>query len=183
VKTLVVYESMYGNTRSIAEAIATGLRVAGDVQLVPVAEADDALTENPDLVVLGGPTHAHGMSRLSTREAAVTDAHKRGRDLTVEPFAEGPGVRDLLESIGTLDASAAAFDTRLRGPGWLFGRASKGIARGLRRRGCSLIADPQSFFVTKDNRLVTGETDRARQWGANLARALPTESTIDGGVR
>ena len=114
-KALVIYESMYGNTRSI-EAIADGMHEVADVQLVAVAEAPDALIDNPDLVVLGGPTHAHGMSRPSTRQAAVADAHKHGRDLTVEPSAQGPGARELLESIGTFDAAAAAFDTRLRGP-------------------------------------------------------------------
>ena len=66
---------------------------------------------------------------------------------------------------------SAAFDTRIGGPVWLTGRASKGIARGLRSRGCQLIADPQSFLVTKANQLISGEVDRARRWGASLARA------------
>jgi hypothetical protein len=168
---LVIYESMYGNTRSIAEAIADGLRETADVRLVPVAEAQEALIENPALVVLGGPTHAHSMSRASTRQAAIADGAKPERELPVDPHAEGSGVRDLLDSIGTLDARAAAFDTRLRAPAWLTGRASKGIARGLRRRGCSLVTGPESFLVTKDNRLVEGETERAREWGSRLVGA------------
>jgi hypothetical protein len=170
-RALVIYESMYGNTRSIAEAIAEGLRQVGEVDSVPVAQADEALEQQPDLVVLGGPTHAHGMSRASTRQAAVADASKPDNRLTVDPHAHGPGVRDLLESITTLDAQAAAFDTRLRAPAWLTGRAAKGIARGLQRRGASLVAPPESFLVEKDNRLVAGEIERARQWGADLARA------------
>ena len=182
-KALVIYESMYGNTREIAEAIAAGIGQSADVHLVPTVEADDALTENPDLVVMGGPTHVHGMSRASTRRAAVADASKPGRELRVDPHAEGPGLRDLLGSIKKLDAHAAAFDTRIETAGWLSGHASKGIARRLERRGARLIAAPESFLVTKDNHLVVGEVDRARQWGAALAdkyRAYGV-TTIRGG--
>jgi hypothetical protein len=46
---------------------------------------------------------------------------------------------------------AAAFDTRVDLPVALTGRASKGIARKLRRHGATLISRPESFLVTKDN--------------------------------
>jgi hypothetical protein len=167
-KALVVYESMYGNTREIAEAIATGIGEHADVHLVPTAEALDALTEHPDLLVMGGPTHVHGMSRASTRRAAIADGRKPGSELQVDPQAEGPGVRDVLESIKSLETRAAAFDTRLPASGWISGRAAKGIARGLRRRGADLVVAPESFSVDKDSRLVAGEAERARRWGAQL---------------
>ena len=66
-KALVVYESMYGNTRSVAEAIVEGLCETAEPRLVPVSEAKAAVHEGADLLVVGGPTHAHGMSRPSTR--------------------------------------------------------------------------------------------------------------------
>jgi hypothetical protein len=185
-KALVIYESMYGNTREIAEAIAAGIGVTADVQLVTTTEALDALTENPGLVVMGGPTHGHGMSRVSTRQAAITDGDKAGSWLRVEPHADGPGVRDVLESIKTLDAHAAAFDTRIRMPAWLSGRAAKGIDRELRRRGARIVTAPESFFVTKQTRLVAGETDRARHWGEQLAemyRAYGVSNAPNGGSR
>ena len=69
-KAVVIYESMYGNTHLIADAIAEGLRTHGDATVVPVGELDAQLLEHADLVVVGGPTHAHGMSRASTRQAA-----------------------------------------------------------------------------------------------------------------
>ena len=59
-RALVVYESMYGNTHVIAEAIARGLRPAYAVQVVSVAEARYEQVGRYDLVVVGGPTHAHG---------------------------------------------------------------------------------------------------------------------------
>jgi len=171
-RALVVYESMYGNTRSVAEAIADGLGEEATVRVVRVADTDAALGPDTDLLVIGGPTHAHGMSRPATRRAAVTDAAKAGRNLTVEPDAAGDGVRELLDRRPALGGAAAAFDTRLQGPAWFTGRGSKGIARGLRRLGCSLVARPESFLVTKQNRLVDGELERARQWGVALARTI-----------
>ena len=99
-KAVVVYESMYGNTHLVADAIATGLR-AGDadvVVVVPVEEADRGLLSDADLVVVGGPTHVHGMSRESTRKAAVEAARKDGSDLEMDPDAEGPGLRDWFDA-------------------------------------------------------------------------------------
>jgi hypothetical protein len=68
--------------------------------------------------------------------------------------------------------SAAAFDTRFDLPAAVTGRASKGIARKLRHHGATLIADPESFFVKKDNHLEPDQEARAREWGAQLARNL-----------
>ena len=69
-RAVVVYESMYGNTHLVADAIGAGLRPACDVSVVPVAEAGPAVLAGADLVVVGGPTHVHGMGRASTRKAA-----------------------------------------------------------------------------------------------------------------
>jgi hypothetical protein len=166
-RAVVVYESMYGNTHLVADAIADGLGDRADVTVVPVGAASAALVDGVDLLVVGGPTHAHGMSRESTRNAAVEAAEKPGAELTVEPDAEGPGLRDWFESLGRIGARAAAFDTRFDMPPLVTGRASKGIARQLRDHGCEVIAS-ESFFVEKGNRLLPDEEARARAWGALL---------------
>jgi hypothetical protein len=62
-----------------------------------------------------------------------------------------------------------AFDTRLKMPAFLSGRASRGIDKALRRHGVTMVAKPESFFVTKHNQLLLGEEDRARAWGRQLA--------------
>jgi len=67
-RAVVVYESMYGNTHQVADAIGRGLATIGDVVVVPVADAGPALVERADLLVVGGPTHIRGMSRASTRK-------------------------------------------------------------------------------------------------------------------
>ena len=90
-RAVVVYESMYGNTHQIADAIGAGLEAAFDVRVVPVSHAGPEVIADADLVVVGGPTHAHGMSRASTRKAAVQAADKPVGGLTVEPDALARG--------------------------------------------------------------------------------------------
>ncbi len=131
-KAIVVYESMYGNTHLVADAIGRGLATSGEVVVVPVADAAPALVEDADLLVVGGPTHAHGMSRPSTRKAAVEQA----KDNPIDPAAAGAGVREWLETLPPSAAPSAAFDTRAGvAPALLTGRASKGIAKQLHQHG------------------------------------------------
>lgn len=171
-KSVVIYESMYGNTHLIAEAIASGLSAIGEVDILPVGDADVDRLLGADLVVVGGPTHVHGVSRTGTRKAAIANAEKPGSGLHLDPDAAGPGLRDWFSTLDGVDGKAAAFDTRADGPPVLTGRASKGIARMLRDHGFTLVLDPESFVVTKDNRLEPYEEARARTWGAELAAAL-----------
>src|SRR6266536_4698634 len=99
-RAVVVYESMYGNTHLIADAIGAALRTAFDVRVVPVSQAKPEVIADADLVVVGGPTHAHGMSRAATRKAAVEAANKPVSPLRAEPGALGPGLRDWFASLG-----------------------------------------------------------------------------------
>lgn len=177
-RAIVVYESMFGNTRMIAEAVADGLRTeASDpaqVEVCGVADTGAARLEGVDLVVAGGPTHAWSMSRASTRKSAGTMVTKPGADVKLEPGADtGPGIREWLASLGTLHGSpaprAAAFDTRIKAPAVFTGRAARGIRRGLGKHGLWVLGPAESFLVDRANHLVPGETDRARAWGARLA--------------
>jgi len=171
-RAVVVYESMYGNTHLIAEAIGAGLRSAGEVAVVHVDHALPELLEPADLLVVGGPTHGHAMTRETTRQSAVDDAHKPGSTLTLDPDAEGEGLREWFDALGSLDCAAAAFDTRFDMAAALTGRASKGIKKRLAHHGLHLVAPPESFFVVKGNTLEDGEAARAEDWGRTLAEAV-----------
>ena len=171
-RAVVVYESMYGNTHLIADAIGAGLRTAFDVLVLPVSQARPEVIADAGLVVVGGPTHVHGMSRARTREAAVKAADKPAGGLKVEPDALGPGLREWFGWLGRCPVRAAAFDTRMHGPAALTGRAAKGIAHHLREHGFDVVAEPESFLVTKQDRLEPHEQDRARDWGTTLATAI-----------
>jgi hypothetical protein len=171
-RALIVYESMFGSTRQIAEAIAEGLRAQANVQVTGVADQLTAqlVLNDFDLVLVGGPTQGWSMSWPSTRRAAPMRVQKPGSGLMLEPGTSTErGVREWLASIGDVHAKAAAFDTRIDAPVLLTGRASKGIARQLSRHGLSVVASPESFLVDKGSRLLAGELERARIWGARLA--------------
>jgi flavodoxin len=171
-RALVIYESMYGNTHHVADAIGKGIERAGQVRVVPVGEATADALVSADLIVVGGPTHAHGMTREATRESAVADARKPGSDLTLDPDAEGEGLRDWFDALPAMAGAAAAFDTRIDMPPALTGRASKGISKRLRRHGLTEIVEPESFFVSKDSVLGPEEETRAREWGEKVAAAM-----------
>lgn len=161
---VVVYESQFGNTRSIADALADGVQHADPrarVSVVPVSLATPEKLEGVRFVLVGGPTHALGMSRRWTRRLRKGSP---GTDL---------GVREWLDTLppAQAGAAAAAFDTRL--PNRLAGSAARGIARKLRRAGYELVAEPQSFLVTDaEGPLRPGESDRARAWGESLVGLL-----------
>ena len=172
-RALVVYESMYGNTHAVANSVAEGLRdKACDVTVVPVGRATEELIRHCDLLVVGGPTHVHGLPRPSTRRAAAEAAEKPDSGLALEPDALGPGLREWLDDLAPLRGiPAAAFDTRMDGPTLFTGQASHGIAQRLRRRGYQVVGQIQSFRVSKQNVLDSAEAERARTWGTALAFA------------
>jgi hypothetical protein len=168
-RALVVYESMFGNTHAVAEGVAAGLRSGGEVRVVPVSQASEDVVSWADLVVVGGPTHIHGMTRPTSRKSASETAQKPDSGLTLDPDATGSGLREWFSSLGKVTRKpAAAFDTRVDGPALLTGQASGGIARELTHHGFTLVSRHESFLVDKHNRLVAGEADRATRWGASL---------------
>ena len=171
-RAVVVYESIYGNTHAVAEAIGAGLRPVHDVVVVPVGQAGPDVVDGAEVLVVGGPTHIHGMSRPRSREAAAEAGAKPGSTLVLEEGATGPGVREWLASLGHLNVLSAAFDTRMHGPAAFTGRASKAIERELGRHGARVVTAAESFFVTKDSTLDDGEEQRARHWGERLAAAV-----------
>jgi hypothetical protein len=164
-RSLVVYESWFGNTRRIAQEIAAALAHEGQVDLVTVDEHLPSL-EDVDLLVVGAPTHIHGLSSKRSREGALT----QGAD--GEP---GVGVRGWIDTLpnGACGPRAAAFDTRANKPVLLVGSAARGIARRLRADGYRLAIEPQSFFVKgTPGPLEDGELERASEWGTTLANEV-----------
>ena len=168
-RALVVYESLFGNTKQVAEAIADGLRSGMDVELTHVVDvwhADPAV----QLVVVGGPTHAMSMTRASTRAEAVKQGAKDGAEV---------GLRDWLKTFrpGLSKPLMATFDTKLAKARRMPGSAAKAAARAGRRRGFTLATRPQSFWVEgTPGPLVPGELDRARAWGSSLSGILAERS-------
>jgi flavodoxin len=160
-RTLVVYDTSFGNTEQVARALGERLIALGDVE---VTRADTArLDPPPDLLLVGGPTQYHGASK---------------------------GLRALLNALprhALDDVPTATFDTRYRYPRFLSGSAATAAAKGLERAGCRLVVPPESFFVEEvpqpegtpkpakgehhPERLVAGELERAVAWAGTVADA------------
>lgn len=172
-RAVVVFESMFGNTRTIAEAVADGLSTVLPVDLVEVGTAPEVVAEDVALLVVGGPTHAFGMSRPDTRRTALGQA---GRDFA---WAR-TGLREWLARLRcTLAGTAVAtFDTRIRQPR-LPGSAARAAERRLRRRGFRVVTRAESFYVNGTaGPLLDGETQRARVWGEQVALLCAAGSSV-----
>jgi flavodoxin I len=146
-KTLIVYDSVYGNTEKIAQAI--GDAITGDVEVLRVGEVNPSELKAFDLLIVGSPTHG-------------------GRPT--------PAMRDFLKQVPKLalkDTNVAAFDTRLP-TRWLriFGYAAGRIAGSLKRKGGALIASPEGFFVDgTEGPLKEGELERAAGWAKEIVES------------
>jgi flavodoxin I len=143
--TLVIYDSLHGNTKKIAQAMGDAL--AGEISVLHVSEANPAELKSHDLVFVGAPTHG-------------------GRP--------SPPMKEFLDKIqaSELDGvQVAAFDTRLpkRWVG-IFGFAAGRIAKSLERQGGTLMGSPEGFFVEgTEGPLRDGELERAAAWAREIA--------------
>ena len=149
-KALVLYDTTFGNTEHIAEAITLTLQEALQTRLASVSDARDfeAALVGIDLLVVGGPTQRHGISDpLKARLAQLGD---RGLD----------GLR------------AAVFDTRLRGSRLVTGSAAARLATILRHHGAWVVVPPASFLVGgREGPLRDGELERARELARQVLSA------------
>ena len=170
-RALVVYESVYGNTRAVAEAIAEGLDPLGLVETKSVHDTADFDPDEVDLLVVGGPTHMHGLTSSLSRRLAIQAGEEDGVEI-VPGARDQRGLRQWLAERSGDGRKAAAFDTRLDRSPTLTGVAARGIARRLHGCGYELLAEPESFLVEDaEGPLAPGELERARAWGAQLAAA------------
>lgn len=159
--TLVVVESMWGNTQAVGEAVARGL--GEDVEVIDVAKAPTTVPDDVDLLVIGGPTHAFSMSRAKTRQTAVDN----GAEAAHQPL----GIREWLEAMPESDhLDVATFDTRVTKVKHLPGSAAKSAGKEVRRHHLGRLVASESFYVEDmKGPLHEGELERAEAWGAGLA--------------
>ncbi len=154
-RALIVVESVFGNTRKVAAAIAEGLASAGVGAVVEPADRSPSVA-GFDLVVVGAPTHLRGLPSARSREQTAA------RGLGTPPPS---GVREWLDETDlTPVPHLAAFDTVVQSR-WA-GSAAKVIRRKMRRRGR---VRTMSFVVQgKPVAIPDGELENARTWGASL---------------
>jgi flavodoxin I len=147
VKTLVVYDSVYGNTEKIAQAI--GEAIGGEVEVLRVDKVDVSRLKDLDLLFVGAPTHG-GRPSPPMREFL---------DRLRAPVLEGTRV--------------AAFDTRHSSKlTVIFGYAAGRIAKSLKQKGGTPLGSPEGFLVTgTEGPLKEGELERAAAWAKKIAES------------
>jgi pantothenate kinase len=177
-RALVVYESMWGNSERLAQAVADGVAEVMPVDLTDVAAAPTELADVA-LVIAGGPTHGHTMSRPETRRAARGHGALHG--------SIGFGLREWLDELpDEHERWLAAFDTCVPTGLRLPASAARSAARVGRRHRFHAAAAPTSFYLLDaDGPLAPGELDRARSWGRAVATAVPAADgdAAGGGTR
>jgi flavodoxin len=147
---VVVYDSQYGNTERIAQAVADTLSAYGPAMAIRVDPAHPVSLQGIDLLVAGCPTQG---------------------------FRPTPAMLSLLDHISPAvlrSLTVACFDTRFRGRLWQRSAAAV-LARQLHAKGIDLVVPPESFFVKamkKQGPLLPGELARAEAWAQMLLRAV-----------
>lgn len=139
--TLVIYDSVYGNTKLIAHAIGSGL--GANTPVVAVADVKPEMLNGVGLLVVGSPINAW---RPTVKISAFLSNLKPGQLAGVK---------------------AVAFDTRVKL--FIHGNAAKLIADALVRAGATMIGDPEGFIVKgKEGPLADREIERATEWAKRL---------------
>jgi len=150
---LVVYDSVFGNTAKVAEAIGEALGGAIVKKVDTVTQAD---MEGLKILFVGSPTRA---------------------------FRPTPGTMNFLKGLkkdALKGVKAAAFDTRididktdsgfLRTMVKLFGYAAKKIVKQLSKAGADMALESEGFAVTdSEGPLAEGELERAKAWATGIS--------------
>lgn len=163
-KAVVVYESLWGNTAAIARAIAEG--IGQGTQAVTTDGAPVEALADADLIVAGAPVLAFSLPTDAMRDSVA----KSEVGAPTPPDLTHPSLRSWLDSLPAGSGRCAAFETRI----WWSPRGATGdIEKRLQRAGRRIVSKAHKFVVQdKYGPLREGEVERARQWGAELARAL-----------
>ena len=169
---LVVFESMTGGTKEIAEAVAAGLASTGpvlvqEVGVLAATPGSRMLPKDVTLLVVGGPTLGFGLNRPSTRQDAANSA-------PLGVTTSGKGLREWLTalSLPTGGLPVAAFETKTNKPTLPGSSAAKSAEKRLRALGGRPVTAARSFRLEpRGDVLMTGETEAAKAWGAELGTA------------
>lgn len=160
-KAMVIYDSQFGNTAQIAQAIGRGLSdalaSAPDVQVSRIAEVQPERLADLDILVVGSPTQKFRPTS-ATKEFLKRIANKSLKGVLVAAF----DTRITEEEINSHGVFAKFVN--------IFGYAAQPIADDLQKKGGKPIAPPEGFYVGgTEGPLLEGELERAEAWGRKIA--------------
>lgn len=158
-KAVVIFDTFFGNTEKIAQAVAAALAEQGDISVIKVSEVSLDQLQGIDLIVVGSPTRA---------------------------FSQSEGIKAFLDKLATTSlrgVKSAAFDTRMPPEvtksgvytafSGIFGYAAPKIASMLKKKGCVEVVSPEGFTVMgSEGPLKEGELERAAGWGSAILKGV-----------
>jgi flavodoxin len=162
--TLVIYDSLHGNTERVARAIAAAAGPAREVTVRPVGGVATSDLAEASLLIVGAPTHRFRPSPpLAAFLADLGPTALRGARVAAFDTRFDPK---------TVDHGVLRFFMRLAGRNAF---AATHIAKALVRAGGTLAAPPEGFIVTgMEGPLREGELERATAWGERVAAPART---------
>ncbi len=155
-KALVVYDSVFGNTEKIAQAIGAAFGAPDDAKVVKVPDVTADALAGVDLLVVGSPTRAFKATPATMTWVKALPAGKLN------------GVK-----VAAFDTRIAVADTKsgfLKFMVSIFGYAAKPILSALKSKGGQAVAEPEGFIVMdSEGPLKEGELERAAAWAKQAA--------------
>ena len=158
-KCLILYDSQFGNTEKIAQAIARGLSDQNDIQMLRVSATNAGQLTGLDILVAGSPTQ--GFRPTKGTSALLKSLSKNAlQGVKVAAFDTRFTEEKIKESARFLPALVK-----------MFGYAAEPIAEQLVARGGKLILPAEGFFVgDTEGPILEGELERAEAWGRKLSK-------------
>ena len=164
-KAIVVYESYWGNTASVAQAIAEG--IGADARALSTAEATGEALVGVGLIVAGSPIIAFSLPSEKTRNDMLAKPDKKAPS---PPDLSHPSIRTWIVALPQAGASgggaagrAAAFETGFKlSPGGSAGKILKMLGR-------EATAGRQEAALLREGLVWAHERGRARP-GQGLGR-------------
>lgn len=154
-RSLVVYDSVFGNTKAIAQSVADALGSQEAVDLVQAPQAAPDQLAQADLLVVGSPTRGFRPTEAVAHLLKALPSHALD-GVRVAAF-------DTRFKADELDSAGVRFIVRTGG------YAAKRIASQLKRAGGTLTVPPEGFYVEDtEGPLKAGELERARNWATRL---------------
>jgi flavodoxin len=152
---LILYESVYGNTQKIAEAIGSAIENAEEVIIREISTIDPLTIEIGDCLIIGSPTH--GFRPPPATHAFLTKLPKNAlKDKMIAAF-------DTRMALSYIKSGVLRFIVK-RG-----GYAASAIEKKLVQKGGVPIIRRGGFCVKdKEGPLLEGELERAKKWASNI---------------
>jgi len=155
-KAMVVYDSAFGNTEKVAQAIGQALGSQGDIEVVRVGNVKPEQMAGMTLLIVGSPTQKfRPLGTITGFLKGIPDGKLKG--VKVAAF-DTRATEGAIEKVRIL-----AFFVKI------FGYAAKPIADRLVKKGGDLTVPPEGFYVADtEGPLLEGELERAADWARRI---------------